>query len=133
MLAWIAESNSWLFPDDISDVTLLRPDVQERFAHRENVVNLAGMHDSDEVIPHHHHVQVGGRKGSGEFRERLIRKAQNVRHFLCPILHLRELTAAAYKAKNYVLVIGELLCGLQQRVQRMAWAMVPRIHHDKLL
>ena len=46
--------------EDFREVTGLRPDVQNRRTHRQHVVNLAWVNESDERIAHHHHVQVRG-------------------------------------------------------------------------
>lgn len=47
---------------DIGDVTRLRSDVQNRSTNRENVVDLARVHDANELFTHHNDVQVSRRQ-----------------------------------------------------------------------
>jgi len=63
----------------------------------------------------------------------LVRKAQHVPHATVSrtLLHLSELASTADKAKNDIFMIGESLRGLKERLQRVAWAVVSRVHDDE--
>jgi hypothetical protein len=63
----------------------------------------------------------------------LVRKAQHVPHATASrtLLHLSELASAPDKAKSDIFMIGESLSGPKERLQRVAWAMVSRVHYDK--
>jgi hypothetical protein len=63
----------------------------------------------------------------------LVRKAQHVPHATVSrtLLHFSELTSAPDKAKSDIFMIGESLSGLKERLQRVAWAVVSRVHYDE--
>jgi hypothetical protein len=63
----------------------------------------------------------------------LVRKAQHVPHATVSrtLLHLSELASPPDKAKNDIFIIDESLSRLKERLQRVAWAMVSRVHYDE--
>jgi hypothetical protein len=63
----------------------------------------------------------------------LVRKAQHVTHATVSrtLLHLSELASAPDKAKSDIFMIDKSLSGLKERLQRVARAMVSRVHYDE--
>jgi hypothetical protein len=63
----------------------------------------------------------------------LVGKAQDVPHTTVSrtLLHLSELASTSDKAKNDIFMVSESLSGLKERLQRVTWAVVSRIHYDE--
>ena len=120
---------------DFGQVARARSQVEDRGVDRQEVVDLAGMHQPHKSVPHSDHLQVRRRKGSGQFAQRLIGQTQ---HIPQPALSpggfdLPELASPAHKTKHQTGIPCQLLRCLQQGVQGMTRAMIPGIHHHKLL
>src|ERR1700682_1780050 len=100
-------------PGDVRDVALFRSDVQERTADCENVIYLARMNNTNELLAHHDYVQVGRRQYTTKLIKRLIRQADNIVQMVlsrkCPDFFL--FAAATHEAKSNFLARRQLLRG----------------------
>jgi hypothetical protein len=85
------------------------------------------------LVSHHYNVQVGRGQRCRQLLYRLVRKTKHVPHATVSrtLLHLSEFASAPDKAKSDIFMIGESLSGLKERLQRVAWAMVSRVHYDE--
>src|ERR1039458_4519547 len=119
--------------DDVPHVTLRWTNVKECSVGGEHVVDFAGMDDAHILVSHHYDMQVGRGQGCRQLLYRLVRKAQNVPHTMVSrtLLNLSELASAPNKAKSDIFMTGESLSALKDRLERVAWAMVSRVHDDK--
>src|SRR4051812_29387053 len=90
------------------------------------------MDESGEGFTQHHEMQVRRGKGARQLGNRLIRQAENVakvskgRKFA----HLRVLTASADEAELDIGAMSQFDCSLENRVERMARAVIAGVHHD---
>jgi hypothetical protein len=114
-------------------VTLRWTNVKEYPVGGEHVVDFAGVDDAYILVAHYYNVQVGRRQRCRQLLDRLVRKAQHVPHATVShtLLDLSELTSAPDKAKSDIFMIGESLRSLKERLQRVARAMVSRVHYDE--
>jgi hypothetical protein len=119
--------------DDVPHVTLRWTNVKECSVGGEHVVDFAGVDDTYILVSHHYNVQVGRGQRCRQPLYRLVRKAQHVPHATVSrtLLHVSELASAPDKTKSDTFMIGESLSGLKERLQRVAWAMVSRVHYDE--
>ena len=63
---------------DFGKMARARSDIEQGSGDGENIVNLARMHQAHEWIAHYDDVQIGGGERAGEFRKRLVGKAEEV-------------------------------------------------------
>ena len=119
----------------IHDVTAAGANVDKGNAQRKNVIHLAGMHHANEGFAHNHSVEIGRRQGGGKTVDGLVGQLPDVGELiLCSeISHLPKLTTAPHKQENDRRVIAQGKCRAEQRIERMARAVVPGVHHDKLI
>src|ERR1051326_3657286 len=47
--------------------------------------------------------------------------------------YLSNFASAPYKHKANSVALSKLMCGIEQRVQRVAGTVIPRVHHDELV
>src|ERR1043165_8141335 len=94
------------FCEDIGDVTWGRTDVQHGSADAQDVVNFAGVNDSDERLPHDNQVQVRSRQRTSQGLQRLIRGEHNVAKVLLArdSLESAMFAAAAHETEHDSLV-----------------------------
>jgi hypothetical protein len=96
------------------------------------------VNDADKGISHHHDMQVRRRKRSSQLLDLLIWEAHHVLQVsgAYKVLYLSQLASAPDEAKHYwrtsSVSVVYVLCGFEQRIQRIARAVVARVHHHKL-
>src|ERR1700730_11940413 len=97
-----------LVSDDIGDVALFWSDIDERTAHCKNVIDFAGMNNTNELLAHYDCVQVCRRQYTRKLIKRLIRQADNTVQMVlgpkCPDFFL--FAPATHEVKNNFLARG---------------------------
>ena len=118
---------------EISDVTGVWSNVERGRGDGQDVVDLAGMNNTDKLVAHHNDVEISGRQQTRKSVQRLIRQTLHIAQFVTQskITHLRLLGSPTNKTENDLIAIFQLACSAEQRVERMTRTMIPGIHHDK--
>ena len=72
-IAVMAKRELAVLRGDVGHVTRLGTNVQNRRAHRQNVVDLARVNNTDKLFPHDDDVQISGGQRAGKLVEWLVR------------------------------------------------------------
>jgi hypothetical protein len=112
------------------------PDVQNRQAHVQQVVDFAGVYQPNHLISHDHQVGIGRRQRIGQLLQRLIGDAPDIakpdRVTLSLFLDFAEFIASAYEAQGYRSLVRKLARRIEHRAERVTRAVVSRVHHYEL-
>ena len=116
-------------------MALVWANVKKRSTDRDDVVNLARMHQSFESLSHDDDVQVRRRERSGQLLARLVGKREDVGERMTPreVFDFGKFTTTAHETENDSLLLAQFESCRQQRIERMAGAMIPGIHDHELV
>jgi hypothetical protein len=111
-----------------------RANVKARAADREDVIDLAGMDDSDEGIAHNDKVQIGRGERVGESLQGLVGQAKHVveRVECGEIDDLAEFAAPTDENKREIRFGAHGVGGPEDGIERVTGAMVAGVHHYEL-